>query len=118
VHGKAELMAGLLLELRRGTVVLCVLAKLQRPAYGYNLVGDLAKDGVAVEANTLYPLLRRLESQGLLASAWNTDATKPRKYYATTVLGVEILTELKGHWYSTVQSVNNILEDETICKTN
>ena len=115
--GKGELISGLLLELRRGTVVLCVLAKLRRPAYGYNLVSDLANSGVAVEANTLYPLLRRLESQGLLESAWNTDTAKPRKYYATTVFGMEVLLELKMHWHNAVRSVNNILEDETIWET-
>ena len=115
--GKGELISGLLPELRRGTVVLCVLAKLRRPAYGYNLVSDLANSGMVVEANTLYPLLRRLESQGLLESAWNTDAAKPRKYYAITAFGVEVLSELKMHWHNTVSSVNNILEDETIWET-
>ena len=109
---KGELISGLLQEMRRGTVVLCVLAKLRQPAYGYNLVTDLAGSGITVEANTLYPLLRRLEAQGLLESAWNTDAAKPRKYYATTDIGREVLTELKGYWYSTIQSMNNILEDE------
>jgi len=111
---KDELISGFLLELRRGMVVLCVLAKLRRPAYGYSLVAALAASGVAVEANTLYPLLRRLETQGLLTSAWNTDAAKPRKYYATTEFGVEVLEELKMHWQSATKSVNNILEDETI----
>ena len=112
--GRDEMISGFLMELRRGTVVLCVLAKLRQPAYGYNLVSDLAGSGIAVEANTLYPLLRRLEGQGLLESAWNTDAAKPRKYYRTTGFGGEILAELKSHWHNAVQSVNNILEDETI----
>jgi len=110
--GKAEVISGFLLELRRGTVVLCVLSKLARPAYGYNLVADLAGSGIAIEANTLYPLLRRLEAQGLLESAWNTDAAKPRKYYATTNFGKEVLVELKEHWHNAVMSVNNILEDD------
>jgi len=109
---KNDVMSGLLLELRRGTVVLCVLARLRRPAYGYNLVSDLSQSGIVVEANTLYPLLRRLESQRLLESAWNTDAAKPRKYYRTTDFGKEILDELKGHWHQAVGAVNNILEDE------
>jgi DNA-binding PadR family transcriptional regulator len=109
---KIELISGLLQEVRRGTVVLCVLAKLRQPAYGYNLVTELTGSGIAIEANTLYPLLRRLEAQGLLESAWNTDAAKPRKYYATTDFGKEVFVELKRHWHNTVQSMNNILEDE------
>lgn len=109
---KDDILSGLILELRRGTVVLCVLAKLRQPAYGYNLVSDLADSGITVEANTLYPLLRRLESQKLLESAWNTDAAKPRKYYRTTNFGQEILLALMEHWMDAVRSVNTILEEE------
>ena len=110
---KEELLAGFLQEMRRGTIILCVLAKLRQSAYGYNLIAELSETGIPIEANTLYPLLRRLESQGLLESTWNTtDGAKPRKYYATTALGKEILSELKKHWQETVQNLNNILEDE------
>ena len=110
--GRDELLSGFLQEMRRGTIIICVLAKLRRSAYGYNLVAELSETGIAIEANTLYPLLRRLESQGLLESQWNTtDAAKPRKYYTTTDFGEGILRELKKHWQSTVQSMNNILED-------
>ena len=109
---KEELLNGLLQEMRRGTIILCVLAKLRQSAYGYNLVTDLSEAGIPIEANTLYPLLRRLESQGLLISAWNTtDGAKPRKYYHTTEFGIEILAELKWHWQNTVFNMNNILED-------
>lgn len=109
--GKDELLSGFLLELRRGTVILCVLAKLNEPTYGYSLIADLSGTGIAIEANTLYPLLRRLESQGLLESSWNTEGTKPRKYYTTTAFGKEILSALKSHWHNTAQSMNKILED-------
>ena len=109
---KDELLAGLLHEMRRGTIILCVLAKLRQSAYGYNLIAELSETDIPIEANTLYPLLRRLESQGLLESAWNTtDGAKPRKYYSTTDLGKEILQELKKHWQRAVQNMNNILED-------
>jgi len=108
---KDELVSGFLLELRRGTVILCVLAKLRRPAYGYQLITDLA--GVMpVEANTLYPLLRRLEAQGLLESSWDTGGAKPRKYYAATPFGLEVLEALKGHWQATVRSMDTILKEE------
>ena len=68
-----ELVAGHLQELRRGTVVLACLTTLARPHYGYALLETLAEAGFAVDGNTLYPLLRRLEKQGLLTSEWNTD---------------------------------------------
>jgi len=107
-----ELVSGFLLELRRGTVILCVLAKLRQPAYGYQLITDLADTGIPVEANTLYPLLRRLEAQGLLESAWNTEGAKPRKYYAVTAFGLEALAALKGHWQTVTEHLNEILEEE------
>jgi len=105
----SEIVSGFLLELRRGTVILCVLAKLRRPAYGYQLITDLAETGMPVEANTLYPLLRRLEARGLLESAWNTEGAKPRKYYATTAFGLEALAVLQRHWQAAAQNMNKIL---------
>ena len=111
---KAELLSGFILELRRGTVILCVLAKLKEPTYGYNLIADMSATGISIEANTLYPLLRRLEGQGLLKSSWNTQGAKPRKYYVTTDLGKEISADLKKHWQSTVESMNKILEESEI----
>lgn len=111
---KSELISSFLLELRRGTIVLCVLAKLKEPTYGYSLIADLSDTGIAVEANTLYPLLRRLEGQGLLESSWNTEGAKPRKYYATTDFGKEILSALRNHWRNTVQSMNTILEEPAL----
>jgi len=107
-----EIVSGFVLELRRGTVILCVLAKLKDPTYGYSLIAELAQTGVAIEANTLYPLLRRLEGQGLLESAWNTEGAKPRKYYATTAFGREVLAELKKHWRAAAESMNALLEEE------
>jgi len=109
---KEELISGFILELRRGTLILCVLAKLQEPTYGYNLIARLADTGVAIEANTLYPLLRRLEGQGLLASSWNTEGAKPRKYYKLTDYGRGILAELKLHWQSAATSMHQLLEEE------
>lgn len=105
-----EIISGFLGELRRGTVILCVLANLNEPTYGYGLIEKLTDTGISIEANTLYPLLRRLEGQGLLQSSWNTDGAKPRKYYNLTDFGKEVLTELKKHWHSTVKNMNQILE--------
>ena len=110
--GKDELIGGFVQELRRGTIILCVLAKLKEPQYGYNLIADLENVNIIIEANTLYPMLRRLESQGLLESSWNTESAKPRKYYNTTELGVEILEELSSHWRNTAKNMEDILGGE------
>ena len=108
-----ELIPGFILELRRGTLILCVLSQMKKPAYGYSLIDALRTRGVPIETNTLYPLLRRLETQGLLESQWNTQGAKPRKYYVITHLGKEVYTQLRTHWYSTVANVNILLgEDE------
>ena len=65
-----------------------------------------------VEANTLYPLLRRLEGQGLLQSSWETGGAKPRKYYRRTPMGDEVLSALTRHWKRTAESVDDLLEDD------
>lgn len=85
-------------ELRRGTVVLACLLILRKPNYGYALLDLLERSGFAVDANTLYPLLRRLEKQGLLTSDWNTDESRPRKFYRTSDLGEELAATLSRDW--------------------
>jgi DNA-binding PadR family transcriptional regulator len=111
---KNEIVSGFMGELRRGTVILCVLANLGEPTYGYGLIEKLSKTGISIEANTLYPLLRRLDGQELLHSEWNTDGAKPRKYYSRTAFGNEVLRDLKSQWYDTVQNMNRILEDTAL----
>ena len=109
-----EVLATLLPELRRGVVVLCVLGSLRQPQYGYNLVTQLGGHGLTVEVNTLYPLLRRLEGQGLLQSRWETGEAKPRKYYGLTPMGLEVYHSLKALWDATTQSVQELLEEEEL----
>lgn len=77
--------------LRRGTVVVASLTALRSPGYGYGLLQTLADHGFSVDANTLYPLLRRLEDQGLLTAEWSTAEARPRKVYRTSAAGEEIL---------------------------
>lgn len=85
-------------ELRRGTVVLACLVGLRNPSYGYALLDELSDHGIEVDANTLYPLLRRLERQGLLTSEWNTDESRPRKFYSTSEAGVLLAEALTREW--------------------
>ena len=81
-------------ELRRGTVVLACLLALRSPGYGYGLLKTLDAAGIPSDGNTIYPLLRRLEERGLLESEWNTDDSRPRKFYRTSPAGSELAAQL------------------------
>ncbi len=107
-----EIVSGLIQELRRGTLILLVLSQLKSPKYGYNLVKDLQECGIPIEANTLYPLMRRLESQGLLASEWETSEAKPRKYYKITSDGEIVLQKTIEQWKAFSANVNTLIEGE------
>ncbi|CAM4006373.1 PadR family transcriptional regulator [Janibacter anophelis] len=107
-----ELLGGHLQELRRGTVVLACLATLEHPRYGYALLETLDAAGFAVDGNTLYPLLRRLEKQGLLTSEWNTDEARPRKFYRTSAEGAQLRTRLMTEWRSLDSAIEG-LDGET-----
>lgn len=107
----SELLDGMTLELRRGTVVLCVLCKLKEPMYGYSLLNNLIETGIQVEANTLYPLLRRLEGQGLLESRWDTSEAKPRKYYQTTSQANELCQKLIEQWEILICRMKKVTEE-------
>jgi DNA-binding PadR family transcriptional regulator len=94
----SDILTGGQQELRRGTVVLACLLLLRRPGYGYALLDELRDLGFSVDANTLYPLLRRLESQGVLTSEWNTELSRPRKFYRTSSEGDRLATALLTDW--------------------
>lgn len=107
-----DLLSTLLLELRRGTLTISVLSQMKEPKYGYALVQSLEEKGVAIDPNTLYPLLRRLENQGLLESKWETRGTKPRKYYQRTEFGNEIYEQLKTYWENLSVGIERLLKEE------
>lgn len=107
-----EVVSGLVLELRRGTLILLVLSQMKEPTYGYNLVKKLNDRDIPMDANTLYPLMRRLEGQGLLKSQWDTGEGKPRKYYQITPDGQEVLEKTKQYWDKFSMNVNAMLEGE------
>lgn len=107
-----DLLAGLVMELRRGILILSVLSQMSEAKYGYALVQSLEEKGVEIDPNTLYPLLRRLEKQGLLESRWETGGSKPRKYYQRTAYGNEIYRELKSQWKRMALGIEALLEEE------
>jgi PadR family transcriptional regulator, regulatory protein PadR len=89
-----DIILGIISELRRGLVVAVVLSRLGTAQYGYTLLKDLEAAGLPVDQNTLYPLLRRLESQGLLSSEWRVEGQRPRRYYLRTETGAAVLKSL------------------------
>jgi len=102
------------MELRRGVIVLAVLSQCDRPQYGYSLMQTLADQGLDVEEGTLYPLLRRLEKQGLLASEWQVeDGARPRRYYRISPAGIEVLGTLTDDWSNTVAVMDRLLNSNT-----
>ena len=107
-----DLVSGGKQELRRGTVVLACLLLLRRPGYGYALLDQLRDLGFAVDANTLYPLLRRLESQGVLTSEWNTEEARPRKFYRTSPDGERLASELLDDWKRLDASIRTLAQGE------
>ena len=95
-------------EIRRGTVVLACLQLLRTPGYGYGLLQDLERLGVATEANTLYPLLRRLEKQGHLTSSWDTSEARPRKFYQTSVAGQKLAHAMYEEWNKLTVAIHGV----------
>jgi PadR family transcriptional regulator, regulatory protein PadR len=95
-------------ELRRGTVVLACLLALRSPEYGYALLKTLDAAGIPSDANTIYPLLRRLEERGLLESAWNTDDTRPRKFYRTSPAGAALADRLMSDMTALTASLHTL----------
>ena len=110
--GDSDAFAKLELELRRGVVVLATLSQLRSPRYGYELRQALAERGMPIEEGTLYPLLRRLESQGLLQSEWRIAEGPPRRYYSLNADGRELLGRLAASWQAMNQTMDRLLEED------
>ena len=105
-----ELVQNMLLELRRGILSLAVLSQLSKEQYGYSLLKALSDQGMEIDQSTLYPLLRRLESQGLLQSDWRiVDEARPRRYYVISSQGRAVLTKLKGEWSLISETMEKML---------
>lgn len=105
-----ELVHNMLLELRRGILSLAVLSQLCKEEYGYSLLKALSDQGMEIDQSTLYPLLRRLESQGLLQSDWRiVDDARPRRYYVISTQGEAVLAKLKKEWSMMTETINTML---------
>jgi PadR family transcriptional regulator, regulatory protein PadR len=104
-----ESYENVILELRRGVIVLAVLSRLDHEQYGYSLIKGLADNGLEIDQGTLYPLLRRLEGQGLLQSKWRVEADRPRRYYVLSDEGRQLLPRLKEEWTGIVSMLDKML---------
>ncbi len=105
-----DLLQNTMLELRRGVIVMAVLSQLGEEQYGYSLLKLLADQGLELDQGTLYPLLRRLESQGLLQSVWKLEEARPRRYYVISPEGREMLPRLKEEWTKIVSMMDKMLK--------
>jgi PadR family transcriptional regulator PadR len=108
----SELFDNLRLELRRGCVVVAALAALRVEQYGYSLRKTLADHGLPVDEGTLYPLLRRLESQGLLISQWREEDKRNKRFYRLSEEGKRILCLLIAEWQGIGSSLDGILKEQ------
>ena len=106
-----DVFENLRLELRRGCLTLAVLAQLRTEQYGYTLRKALLDDGLFIDESTLYPLLRRLESQRLLVSEWREEDKRNKRFYRLSSTGDEILTKLLEEWKNINTSLNRIFQE-------
>ncbi len=109
-RNRSDLSENLTMELRRGVLVLAVLSRLGEEQYGYSLKQRLIEEGLDINEGTLYPLLRRLESQGLLSSEWQVvDEKRPRRYYRISPDGERVLADLAGDWEQLKKVISKML---------
>jgi PadR family transcriptional regulator PadR len=106
-----EIFENLKLELRRGCLIVAVLAQLRVERYGYTLRKALADDGLEIDEGTLYPLLRRLETQGMLVSEWREEGKRRKRFYRLSADGVVILEQLLDEWKKINASLDRILQE-------
>jgi len=97
-------------ELRRGLIVLVVMSQLEEKQYGYSLLKQLEEKGFTITQDTLYPLMRRLETQGYLQSDWQLDDTRPRRYYQLNDLGRAVLDALRKDWKAQLRVIEEIVK--------
>jgi PadR family transcriptional regulator, regulatory protein PadR len=107
----SDALENLRLELRRGCLVLAVLVALRSEQYGYTLRKELSEHGLEIDEGTLYPLLRRLENQGLLKSEWREEEKRNKRFYRLSPEGKAVLKHLLAEWRAIDESLDNILKE-------
>jgi PadR family transcriptional regulator, regulatory protein PadR len=107
-----DLFEKLRVELRRGSLVLAVLGALREERYGYTLRTSLEAAGLPIDEGALYPLLRRLETQGLLTSEWREEGKRNKRFYRLSPDGLEILARLLGEWNAISESIVRLTEGD------
>jgi len=105
----SKLLENMRLELRRGCLTLAVLGQLRTEHYGYSLCKELVGQGMEIDESTLYPLLRRLETQGVLTSEWREEEKRNRRFYRLTALGEDLFARLIEEWNGINQAIYKIL---------
>ena len=110
---ETEIFEALRLELRRGSLILAVLGHLRREHYGYTLRKALSEAGVEIDEGALYPMLRRLETQGLLTSEWREEEKRNKRFYRLSAEGRAVLARLAEEWRALNASVSDILKGES-----
>jgi DNA-binding PadR family transcriptional regulator len=107
-----DLFEKLRVELRRGSLVLAVLGALREERYGYTLRTSLEEAGLPIDEGALYPLLRRLETQGLLTSEWREEGKRNKRFYRLSTDGLDILARLLGEWNAISESIVRLTEGD------
>lgn len=110
-NGGGPTVENLRLELRRGCLVLAVLAQLRTEQYGYTLRKALSETGMEIDEGTLYPLLRRLETQGLLVSEWREEHKRNKRFYRISKDGRQVMKQLLVEWQTIGASIELNLEE-------
>jgi DNA-binding PadR family transcriptional regulator len=108
---ETDVFETLRLELRRGSLILAVLGQLKREHYGYTLRRALSEAGVEIDEGALYPMLRRLEGQGLLSSEWREEDKRNKRFYRLSPAGEGVLARLVEEWAGLNSSVDRILKE-------
>ena len=109
--GQDDVFDNMVQELRRGVIVLAVLSQLQTEQYGYSILKELADKDLDLDQGTLYPLLRRLESQGLLESRWQLEESRQRRYYVISAQGRDVLEKLQAEWKKITSLMDRLLSN-------
>ena len=109
---KREALEKLRLEMRRGTIVLAVLGQLRQEHYGYSLRKSLLEKDINIDEGTLYPLVRRLEKQGLLTSEWREEANRRKRFYRLSDYGHSVFEQLLEDWVELNDSIWKLVREK------